>query len=393
MEKKMNSGEIEKKAGLSQKAVRLYDEKGLLKPSDYSEGNYRLYDKASLQILEKIVALKQIGFSLEEIRDNLVAGEASDVEEALRMQLKVMEEKKYCIEKVIAAINRTFDRKSGSLDWDDVAEIVRNVSLDQKADERHWDALKHTSQEEDWYVKIFKSLPIPGKEKILDLGCGFAKLWRNNWSDIPKDTKIFGYDLHGSWADNFAEFLEENKKDLPGGVEISLEFDDLEQDSSWKKIKKNKDYDLIIAHYLCLQLKNPEELVKRAAGVLAKGGVFSYNGESLNRRHPVFRDDMKAAGIKAPFIDEKIKEGEAAQAATEAMLLKYFGKAEPVILTNIWHYTDAEEIFIKMSELYPDQQKFLSENKKKILKYYSDRIEKDGEVTLEIGSLFWHCTK
>ncbi len=47
---KMTSGEIAKKAGVSQKAVRLYDEKGLLKPTDYSEGNYRLYDKAALQI-------------------------------------------------------------------------------------------------------------------------------------------------------------------------------------------------------------------------------------------------------------------------------------------------------------------------------------------------------
>ena len=41
MDKKMTSGEIAKAAGVSQKAVRLYDEKGLLKPADYSEGNYR----------------------------------------------------------------------------------------------------------------------------------------------------------------------------------------------------------------------------------------------------------------------------------------------------------------------------------------------------------------
>ena len=91
MEKKMTSGEIAKKAGVSQKAVRLYDEKGLLKPTDYSEGNYRLYDKEALDILEKIVALKTIGFSLEEIRDNLVAGDAVDIEDALRIQLREME--------------------------------------------------------------------------------------------------------------------------------------------------------------------------------------------------------------------------------------------------------------------------------------------------------------
>ena len=64
MNDKMTSGEIAKKAGVSQKAVRLYDQKGLLKPSEYSEGNYRLYDKEALLILEKIIALKQVGFLL-----------------------------------------------------------------------------------------------------------------------------------------------------------------------------------------------------------------------------------------------------------------------------------------------------------------------------------------
>ena len=63
MEKRMTSGEIAKKTGVSQKTVRLYDEKGLLKPNGYSEGNYRLYDRSALAVLEKIIALKQIGFS------------------------------------------------------------------------------------------------------------------------------------------------------------------------------------------------------------------------------------------------------------------------------------------------------------------------------------------
>ena len=81
MSDKMTSGEIAKKAGISQKAVRLYDQKGLLKPSDYTEGNYRLYDKEALLILEKIIALKQIGFSLEEIRDRLSSDVPWDIEE------------------------------------------------------------------------------------------------------------------------------------------------------------------------------------------------------------------------------------------------------------------------------------------------------------------------
>lgn len=90
----MTSGEIAKKAGVSQKAVRLYDEKGLLKPTEYTEGNYRLYDKEAVLVLEKIIALKRIGFSLEEIHDNLIAEKNMDIKEFLNHQLALMEAKK-----------------------------------------------------------------------------------------------------------------------------------------------------------------------------------------------------------------------------------------------------------------------------------------------------------
>ena len=127
MNEKMTSGEIAKKAGISQKAVRLYDQKGLLKPTGYSEGNYRLYDKEALLILEKIIALKQVGFSLEEIRDRLNSEEEQDIESILLEQVRMMEGKKYQLEKSISAINRTLERKEGALNWDDVAKIIQMI--------------------------------------------------------------------------------------------------------------------------------------------------------------------------------------------------------------------------------------------------------------------------
>ena len=72
MNDKMTSGEIAKKAGVSQKAVRLYDEKGLLKPSDYSEGNYRLYDKAALEVLEKIKQRLSSNSNIKTVLDKLI---------------------------------------------------------------------------------------------------------------------------------------------------------------------------------------------------------------------------------------------------------------------------------------------------------------------------------
>ena len=50
------------------KALRYYDEVGLLKPSIINkENNYRYYTTKQLYTLHKILCLKQMGFSISEI--------------------------------------------------------------------------------------------------------------------------------------------------------------------------------------------------------------------------------------------------------------------------------------------------------------------------------------
>ncbi len=392
MEKKMTSGEMAKKAGVSQKAIRLYDEKGLLKPTDYSEGNYRLYDEAALQILEKIVALKQIGFSLEEIRDNLKSGEAGDIKDALEIQLQKMEEKKYRLEKTTDAIKRTLAR-GDELDWDDVAGIVQYVSADQSADERHWDALKHTSGELDWYVRIFQSLDITEASRVLDLGCGYAKLWRNNWTDIPKGTKISGYDIHGSWADDFEKYIADNKDTLPEGVSIELKFSDLEDEKTWQKIDSTGEYDLVVAHYLDSEIKNIEVIVAHASRVMAEDGVFSFNGANVANWNTIFKEVIEAIGEDASFIDETVDKQTIKRNDYIAMMEKYFARVESVLLSNYWHYTEAKEIVDKMKDYYKDYEKTIARYEDKLLDYFKEKIENDGEYVLEARSQFWHCYK
>ena len=392
MEKKMTSGEMAKKAGVSQKAIRLYDEKGLLKPTEYSEGNYRLYDTAALQILEKIVALKQIGFSLEEIRDNLKSGEASDIKSALEIQLQRMEEKKYQLEKTTDAIKRTLARKE-NLDWDDVAEIVQYVSTDQSADERHWDALKHTSGEMDWYVRIFNSLDIKEGTRVLDLGCGYAKLWRNNWTSIPKGTKITGYDIHGSWADDFAKFIPENKDTLPAGVTIDLAFSNLEEEDTWQKINESGVYDMVVAHYVDSEIKDIESLVARASKVVAEDGVFAFNGANVANWNNIFKEAINAIGEDDTFIEETIATQKEKRNQYIAMMEKYFARVESVLLPNFWHYTDAGEIVEKMKSYYKDEAKNIANYEQKLLTYFQNKIEENGEYVLEARSQFWHCYK
>jgi DNA-binding transcriptional MerR regulator len=62
-------GELSKRTGLTIRTLHHYDEIGLLKPSLHGEAGYRLYTAADVVRLQQVLSLRQLGFSLEEVRD------------------------------------------------------------------------------------------------------------------------------------------------------------------------------------------------------------------------------------------------------------------------------------------------------------------------------------
>ncbi len=73
-------GELSKLCKLPVKTLRYYDSEGLLIPDMIdSFTGYRYYSAAKLADCNRIVALKELGFSLEEIRKHLTAASADDV--------------------------------------------------------------------------------------------------------------------------------------------------------------------------------------------------------------------------------------------------------------------------------------------------------------------------
>lgn len=57
---------------LTVKALRYYDEQGLLTPSDRGENGYRLYGAADFAKAERIALLRELDFSIAEIREVLI---------------------------------------------------------------------------------------------------------------------------------------------------------------------------------------------------------------------------------------------------------------------------------------------------------------------------------
>lgn len=393
MKEKMTSGEIAKQAGVSPKALRIYDEKGLLKPVDISEGNYKLYDKSSLIILEKIIALKHIGFSLEEIKTNLENDDLSSIKEILENQLDMMNQKIYELEKSAGCIKSALARFDENPDWDDIADIIKKMEMSQGADERRWYAADHAADGIEWYEKIFNSMSFKESDTVLDLGCSYGLLWRKNWKRIPENFNVEGYDIHGNWADDLYEYLNENRASLPKGSDIQVIFSNLENQETWEKIKAKK-YSKIIAHYLLSYLNDEKTFIANVAQVLAKGGMFSVNhyGEAA-KEYDYWEKVLDEAGVDKTFALKKRAERRQMDTDFEALLSEHFERFEKISLPGPLIFESAEALFDRMLKKYSEGKKYLEDNRNKIEEYFDSVVLKDGPVTVDMDSVFYHCFK
>ncbi|WP_380184284.1 Cu(I)-responsive transcriptional regulator [Kalamiella sp. sgz302252] len=68
----MNISDVAKKTGLTSKAIRFYEEKGLLTAPARGENGYRNYTAKHLEELTLLRQARQVGFNLEECREMLL---------------------------------------------------------------------------------------------------------------------------------------------------------------------------------------------------------------------------------------------------------------------------------------------------------------------------------
>ncbi len=92
--------EVSKLTGVSIRTLQYYDSIGLLKPSEYTESGYRLYDDTALERLQQILLLKELEFSLKEIKE-IIDAPNFDRDKALEQQIELLTLKKAHLENLI----------------------------------------------------------------------------------------------------------------------------------------------------------------------------------------------------------------------------------------------------------------------------------------------------
>jgi DNA-binding transcriptional MerR regulator len=93
-------GELAKRTGLTIRTLHHYHAIGLLKPSLHTEAGYRLYTAGDIARLQQVLSLRQLGFSLEEVRDCLNRPDFAPLEvirlHLARLQEQIEEQRKLC---------------------------------------------------------------------------------------------------------------------------------------------------------------------------------------------------------------------------------------------------------------------------------------------------------
>ncbi|MCR1934821.1 MerR family transcriptional regulator [Clostridium tepidum] len=169
--KLFTTGEFAKKAGVTLRTLRYYDKIGLLVPSDHNELGHRLYSKEDFGKLQKILTLKFIGLSLEDIA-NIMKYDLNhkSLKKSLEIQKEVMKKKIKHIQSIIKAIDEAAENIdfNKEMDWDKFINIISAINSDKNWMQQYENAsnLKaritlhelFSTNKEGWMSWFFKEL-------------------------------------------------------------------------------------------------------------------------------------------------------------------------------------------------------------------------------------------
>ncbi len=209
-------------AGVSVRTLHLYDRLGLLKPAALTESGYRLYGEAELERLEHILALRFVGFSLEQIKE-LLHGPHRPLSVALRMQRDVIVREKRRLDLALAAIDeaeRALTQAGGADRWHTLRKVIEAFMMEndwswtqnyysqearEKIDERRRSTRKDVIEqgECDWgeLIADVEAAAGSGLDPSSTQARALAERWRGLLLRFTQGDPEIGRGLNRLWSD------------------------------------------------------------------------------------------------------------------------------------------------------------------------------------------------
>lgn len=259
------TGQFARLANVSERTIRYYDKIGLLKPSFVMENGYRQYSDLDLLKLQKILSLKHLGFSIEEIFPMVM--DNTNLKESFELQIDLIEDKISHLQSLKDALKRA--SQSSDLSWNMILSLVQLSNEETNIIEQYKNAKnlndrislheKYSTNSQGWFNWLFEKIDFSKVNRLLELGCGNGKLWQENNIDL-RNREIFLSDISEG-------MVEEVRNKL--GSDFNCIVADAE-----KIPFKDAYFDSIIANHVLFYLNDLNQGLKEIRRVLKSNGVL-----------------------------------------------------------------------------------------------------------------------
>lgn len=277
-EKMYTAGEIAKLAGVSLRTIRFYDTRGLLKPVTHSEAGYRLYDRNSIAVLQKILMLKYLGFSLQQI-EGLTKKECSmSMDEQLSRQKDLLRQRKRQLEELIETIE-IMEKNGEDQRWDYLIRMLSLLTDEEKVRQQYETSENlekrisihaYSTAEQGWMDWVFERLGLRAGDKVLEIGCGTGLLWQDNIFRLPEGLRLTLTDRSEGMLEQTRSAMREYEGMLKERS-ISMEYQVMDADALQLP---SEEYDCVIANHMLYHVENREDCLRVISMALKQDGTF-----------------------------------------------------------------------------------------------------------------------
>ncbi|CEQ26122.1 MerR family transcriptional regulator [Paraclostridium sordellii] len=387
------TGEIAKMAGVTIRTIRYYDNKGILSPSYHNSCGHRLYTESDFIKLKRILTLKYLGLSLEEVKNTECQGfEKGDMINSLRLQKNIMKNKINYMKTVLHAIESAEKsiEDEQNIDWNKTTDIIKILEdekelLQQYIDSSNLDASvklqdRFSSNRHGWYKWTFNNIKLDKKYKVLEIGCGNGALWSKNIDLLDKDISI-------TLTDVCEDMINNAKKSLSN---YSYIFDFEIVDPSNIPFE-NESFDLVIANHMLFYMKDLDKVLKEIKRVLKVGGYF-YSSTIDSEHMKELESLLKGFNSNIKISEEKISSKFGLENGEE-ILSKHFNQIKKYLYEDKLVINDTKGILEYIYSIPGNIIELIDTKKKDFEKYIDLSINKQGNIYITNNQVLFESIK
>lgn len=380
------TGEFAKRANVSVRTIRYYDDKGLLKPSEIRESGYRYYTDLDFVKLQQIIVLRKLGFSLEDIL-NISSRErdAGYVRASFDLQLSLVRNKIAELKQMEQTISEARDYLNGQSlpDWNRLISMIHLLNMEETLAKQYKNSKNvdarinlhntYSANPQGWFHWIYDRLPVQNNMRILEVGCGNGQLWKDNLKRLPEQVRIVLSDISSG-------MLRNARKNLPGSGDVfRYECFDLQEIPH-----EAASFDLVIANHVLFYAKDRDKALKELSRVLKKGGCFCCS--TYGKLH------MKEIELLAKEFDDRIALSEVKLYDIfgldhgEEELAAYFPSIEKYLYEDSLLVTELAPLAEYIYSCHGNQMQYLSGRQEAFERFLKGKIGRKGlRITKDAG--------